>query len=71
MITAVAIPTYPAPKREEVPIKQTAIERSIANPNAFAKPGTVGKVRMRLTSPKPRSGRQRKKKHDPRKVHFF
>ena len=72
MITTVTIPTYSAPKREEVPVKQTAVERSIAKPDAFAKPGTLGnKTRVRLLSAKPKSGRQRKRKHDPRKIHFF
>ena len=75
--TNITIPTYPAPKREEVPVNhQTAVERSLANPNAFAKPGTIGKpntgkVRMRLTSVKPKSGRQRMKKRDPRDVKFY
>jgi hypothetical protein len=72
MTTTVTIPTYPAPKREEVPVKQTAVERSIAKPDAFAKPGSLGnKTRVRLLSAKPKSGRQRKRKPDPRRIHFF
>ena len=73
MIETISIPTYPAPKKEAVPVKpQTAVERSIAKPDAFAKPGTLGnKTRVRLLSAKPKSGRQRKRKHDPRKIHFF
>ena len=72
--TTITIPTYPAPKREEVPVKaQTAVERSIAKPDAFAKPGTLGqqKTRVRLLSAKSKSGRQRKKKFDPRRVRFY
>jgi len=72
MTTTVTIPTYPAPKREEVPVKQTAVERSIAKPDAFAKPGSLGnKPRVRFLSAKPKSGRQRKRKPDPRRIHFF
>ena len=73
MSPTIAIPTYPAPRKEEVPVKQTAVERSIAKPDAFAKPGTVGnvKTRVRTTSVKPKSGRQRKRKHDPRDVRFY
>jgi hypothetical protein len=71
MITTVSIPTYPAPKREEVPVKQTAVERSLARTDAWAKPGTIGKVQVRTTAVKPKSGRQRRKKRDPRNVHFF
>lgn len=75
--TTITIPTYyPVPKREEVSVNQighvqTAVERSLARPDAWAKPGTIGKVQVRTTSVKPKSGRQRRKKHDPRKIHFF
>jgi hypothetical protein len=66
------IPIYPVQKPEEVPAKQqTAIERSLARPDAWAKPGTIGKVQVRTTSVKPKSGRQRQKKRDPRKIHWF
>jgi hypothetical protein len=73
MSETITIPTYPALKKESVPVKQTAVERSLARPDAFAKPGTLGnvKTRVRLTSPKPKSGRQRKRKRDPRDVKFF
>ena len=75
METTIVIPTYPPLKREEVPVKQqTAVERSLARPDAFAKPCTVGnvKTRVRTTALKPKSGRQRKKgKYDPRQVHYF
>jgi hypothetical protein len=72
--TLISIPTYPTPKREEVPVKQqTAVERSLSKPDAWAKPGTIGQqnTRVRTTAVKPKSGRQRKKKLDPRKVHWF
>ena len=68
----ITIPTYPTPKREEVAVKQqTAVERSLSKPDAWAKPGTIGKTQVRTTAVKPKSGRQRKKKLDPRKVHWF
>lgn len=78
METTVIIPPYPPIKKVEVPVnQQTAVERSLARPDAWAKPGTIGnvkgnsKTRVRTTALKPKSGRQRKKKHDPRKVHWF
>jgi hypothetical protein len=71
--TLISIPTYPTPKREEVPVKQqTAVERSLSKPDAWAKPGTIsGKVQVRTTTVKPKSGKQRQKKRDPRKIHWF
>lgn len=67
--------TYPVLKREEVPVKQlTAVERSLAKPDAFAKPGSIGqqqKTRVRMLTAKLKSGRQRKRKRDPRDVRFF
>jgi hypothetical protein len=71
--TIVSIPTYPPLKKEPVPVRQTAVERSLARPDAFSKPGTIGqqKTRVRTTAVKPKSGRQRTKKHDPRKIHWF
>ena len=72
MTTTIAIPTYPPLKKEEVPVKPlTAVERSLARPDAWAKPGTIGKTQVRTTAVKPKSGRQRTKKHDPRKIHWF
>lgn len=66
------IPIYPPLKKEEVPVKQqTAVERSLARPDAWAKPGTIGKTQVRTTAVKPKSGRQRTKKRDPRKIHWF
>jgi hypothetical protein len=69
--TTISIPTYPPLKKEEVPAKQTAVEKSLARHDAFAKPGSIGKVRVRTTSVKPKSGNQRQKKHDARKIHWF
>lgn len=53
------------------------VQRSIAKPSAFAKPGTLTKpkakgqgMRMRPLSVKRQPGRQRKK-DDPRFVHYF
>ena len=74
--STITIPTYPPLKKEEPPVKQsghvqTAVERSLAKPDAWAKPGTIGKVQVRTTTVKPKSGKQRKRKHDPRKIHFF
>jgi hypothetical protein len=72
--TTITIPTYPALKKEAVPVKQlTAVERSLARPDAFSKPGTMGqqKTRIRTLRTKPKSGHQRKKKRDPRQVKFY
>ncbi len=74
--TTIAIPTYPPLKKEEVPVKQighvqTAVERSLARPDAWAKPGTIGKTQVRTTAVKSKSGHQRQKKRDPRKIHWF
>lgn len=53
------------------------VARSLAKPDAFAKPGHIGaaksvgsKVRVRLTNEKVR-GRPRKHRRDPRDVKFF
>lgn len=76
----IAIPNYPQPKKEDVPIRIDPVARSLAKPDAFMKPGTIGKVgrgrgtpetRIRLTNEKPKSFRQRRRKRDPRDVHFF
>lgn len=62
-------------KKEDQPHEQTAVERSIARPDAFMKPGTVGRgtnaVRIRLANPNPKSARPRKRKRDPRAVNFY
>ena len=68
----IVIPTYPPLKKEEAPAKPlTAVERSLARPDAWAKPGTIGKTQVRTTALKPKSGKQRQKKRDPRKIHWF
>jgi hypothetical protein len=67
------IPQYPAVSQpvKKIPVED-AVARSLAKPEPFAKPGTVGaKVRVRTTlrgkSPKGR----RKGKRDPRDVKYF
>ncbi len=51
------------------------VARSIAKPDAFAKPGTVGRgsnVRVRLTSgDKSIKVRKKKRPYDKRDVHFY
>ena len=64
--------TYPPLKKEPVPV-QTAVERSLARPDAFSKPGSIGKagnskVRVRTTSGKITGA---KKKRDYRNVTFY
>lgn len=63
-----AIPNYPKPHVDSV-------ARSIARPDAFAKPGTVGRsssVRVRLTSgDKSLLPKKKKRHHDKRDVHFY
>jgi hypothetical protein len=71
MSPTIDIPTYPAPHKESVTIKKTAVERSLARPDAWSKPGTIGKTQVRTTAVKPKSGRQRSRKQDPRKIHWF
>ena len=61
------IPTYPpttaAPKIED------PVARSMANPNACAKPGSVGKVRVRTTMGDKSLKRKRKRRtNDKRDV---
>ena len=72
----IEIPNYPAQKKEDVPIKQSAVERSIAKPDAFMKPASIGKAngrgtnatRIRMSNPNPK---QRRRKRDPRDVSFY
>jgi hypothetical protein len=79
MSIEISIPNQPILPKEKVPIQQTAVERSIAKPDAFMKPCSVGKpaartgrgtpeTRIRMTNPNPK---QRKKKRDPRDVRFY
>lgn len=61
------IPTYPKPKEDPV-------ARSLARPDACAKPATMGKgsVRIRpMADSQKVKIRRKKKKHDPRDVHFY
>lgn len=63
------LPQYP-----QLPKIEDPVARSIANPNAFAKPGTMGKTqgtRVRPLVVKKSPGRQRKRKPDPRYVKFY
>ena len=66
-----AIPTYPAAP----PIKKPEVDpvaRSLARPDACAKPATLGKVRVRVSSGDKSLKRKRKRgKPDKRAVHFF
>lgn len=66
---SVEIPHYPKPPE---PVTD-AVVRSIAKPDAFAKPGVVGNpgrgVRIRLTTNK--SAKPRKRKKDYRDVNFY
>jgi hypothetical protein len=72
----VDIKNDPEPKQEPVPIINETVARSIAKPDAFMKPATIGKhtagakVRVRLTNQRP-PGRPRKHKRDPRDVKFW
>lgn len=70
-------PKYPLIKPPE---ELDAVAKSIAKPHAFAKAGTMGSknvphgtknVRFRPLTTKQPPGRQRKRKPDPRKVHYF
>lgn len=66
------IPHYPQPKQKEDPV-----QRSLARPDACAKPCSMGKgagVRVRPMSEKQWKKvtfRRKKRKHDYRDVHFF
>lgn len=74
-----SIPHYPVLKPEEAAVKQSAVERSVAKPDAFCKPCTIGKpagrtgrgtpeTRIRMANPNPK---QRRKKRDPRAVRYY
>lgn len=70
----VEIPKSPPSKKETVHVTVDAVARSIAKPDAFAKPAVIGKpsakVRVRLTNQRP-PGRPRKRPRDPRDVKFY
>lgn len=65
----VEIPNYPDPKKKA---ELDPVARSIAKPDAFAKPATMGKgVRVRVSSGDKSLKPKRKKKHDKRDVQFY
>ena len=78
-MAAIEVPKTPQPLKENVPILNETVARSIAKADAFMKPCAVGKgtgrgtpaTRIRLSNVKPKSGRQRKRARDPRDVKFF
>ena len=72
MMTAI-IPTYPPLKKEPVPVKQDPVARSMARPDACAKPCTMNKgVRVRVTAgDKSLKPRKKKRNNDPRDVTFY
>lgn len=60
------IPTYPALKKED------PVARSMAKPDACAKPATMGsKVRVRVTQGDKSLKRKKKRRNDPRDVAFY
>ena len=63
----IEIPNYPvAPPAKKLELD--AVARSLAKPEPFAKPGTIGRVRVRTTlsdkSLKPKRHRRRRDKRD-------
>lgn len=59
------------PHYDPLPIAPNpAVAKSVANPNAFAKPGSTS-VRFRATNEKRGPGRPRKHKRDRRDVIYF
>ena len=72
MSTTVEIPKYTPPKKEEVKITVDPVARSLARPDACAKPATIGKagVRVRVTNQR-LPGRPKRKKRDYRDVKYF
>jgi hypothetical protein len=74
----IEIPSYPTLKKEPVTLHVDPVARSIAKPDAFMKPGTIGKptgrgspsTRIRLTNEK-KIGRPRKRKRDYRDVQYL
>lgn len=63
------IPQYVVPQKKPV----DPVARSIAKPDAFAKPATMSgsKVRVRLTSPDKVKIRKKKRNWDKRDVTFY
>lgn len=78
MSNTIADEPQPAQKKQDVPIKVDPVARSIARPDAFMKPGSVGKsngrgsnaVRVRMSNPN-RKGRTKKFNRDYRDVQFY
>lgn len=61
------VPQYPPVKKPEDPVA-----RSLARPDACAKPATMGKVRVRVTQGDKSLKRKRKRgPADKRDVHFY
>lgn len=68
---SVEVPNYTPPKKEEPP--QDPVARSLARPDACAKPAVIGHpkgVRVRPTNQR-LPGRPKKKKRDIRDVKYF
>jgi hypothetical protein len=68
MATNLDIPTYQKPKSEVV---NETVAKSIAKPNAWAKPGTMSNAKTHVRTMSVKPGRQRRKKHDPRNITFY
>lgn len=70
--TTIPIPNYPRPKAEAVEVKLDPVARSMAKPDACAKPCTTkpanSRVRVRVNNDRVRV---RRKKRDKRDVQFY
>ena len=65
------IPKYPPPPAKRIPLEDP-VARSLARPDACAKPATLGKVRVRVTQGDKSLKRKRKRgPQDKRDVHFY
>jgi hypothetical protein len=60
-----------AVKKEEPAHVQTAVERSLARPDACAKPGTLGNSKVRVRVNLSKSPNPRRRKRDYRDVNFY
>lgn len=65
----IEIPNYPTTATK----KEDPVARSMAKPDACAKPGTVGnsKVRIRVTTGDKSLKPRKRKRKDPRDVQFY
>lgn len=61
------IPTYSNPQQK----KEDPVARSLARPDACAKPATMGKVRVRVTQGDKSLKRKKKRRNDKRDVTFY